>query len=222
MACLVRAKRFGKFRKFGQGLCLKMNLSALRNEIRIFVRGYDGEVGRWVSKDPLGFEGGDSNLYTYVGNDPINRIDPSGTDWIDAVDAANQFLAGAANSLSFGLSNALMEATGNSSAVNKCSNAYKAGELTALAVSLGRLAYAGTVKLAAVFAADAQAASAARNAIKAFFRGGNWGSFRTFEDVLASNGGDVNAIKQAAGRTNPGFNAWAGGTAATTSQCGCH
>jgi hypothetical protein len=28
--------------------------------------------------DPLGFAAGDANLYRYVGNDPINDVDPSG------------------------------------------------------------------------------------------------------------------------------------------------
>ncbi len=31
-----------------------------------------------MQKDPIGFGGGDSNLYRYVGNDPVNRIDPEG------------------------------------------------------------------------------------------------------------------------------------------------
>jgi uncharacterized protein RhaS with RHS repeats len=35
-------------------------------------------VGRWVSQDPLGFSGGDANLYRYVRNDSTNRTDPSG------------------------------------------------------------------------------------------------------------------------------------------------
>lgn len=46
--------------------------------VRFGARDYDPEVGRWVSKDPIGFNGGSSNLYNYVNGDPINFIDPSG------------------------------------------------------------------------------------------------------------------------------------------------
>ena len=41
-------------------------------------RWYDPKVGRWLSQDPIGFDGGDANLYRYVGNDPGNGVDPSG------------------------------------------------------------------------------------------------------------------------------------------------
>lgn len=40
-------------------------------------RYYDPKTGRFISKDPIGFAGG-INLYAYVGNNPINRIDPFG------------------------------------------------------------------------------------------------------------------------------------------------
>lgn len=39
---------------------------------------YDASIGRWLSKDPILFAGGDTNLYGYVLQDPINLIDPSG------------------------------------------------------------------------------------------------------------------------------------------------
>ncbi len=41
-------------------------------------RWYDPSTGRWQSQDPLGFDAGDSNLYTYVNNDPLAAVDPSG------------------------------------------------------------------------------------------------------------------------------------------------
>jgi RHS repeat-associated protein len=41
-------------------------------------RYYDPMVGRFISKDPIGFAGGDVNLYGYVQNNPVNWVDPSG------------------------------------------------------------------------------------------------------------------------------------------------
>ncbi len=41
-------------------------------------RHYDARTGRWTSKDPIRFDGGDTNLYGYVVSDPVNFIDPSG------------------------------------------------------------------------------------------------------------------------------------------------
>jgi hypothetical protein len=33
---------------------------------------------RFLSEDPIGFAGGDTNLFAYAGNDPVNSTDPSG------------------------------------------------------------------------------------------------------------------------------------------------
>jgi len=52
---------------------------------RFGVRDYDAETGRWTSKDPIGFNGGDPNLYGYVVNDPINFVDPEGKFYIRLV-----------------------------------------------------------------------------------------------------------------------------------------
>lgn len=41
-------------------------------------RDYEPATGRWTARDPLLFGGGDTNLYEYVGGDPINSIDPLG------------------------------------------------------------------------------------------------------------------------------------------------
>lgn len=46
--------------------------------MRFGARDYDAKTGRWTAKDPILFSGGDTNLFGYVVNDPINLIDPSG------------------------------------------------------------------------------------------------------------------------------------------------
>ena len=46
--------------------------------VRFGARDYDAETGRWTSKDPIGFDGGGTNLYAYSLNDPINYVDPNG------------------------------------------------------------------------------------------------------------------------------------------------
>src|SRR5438477_8463401 len=46
--------------------------------VRFGLRDYDPAAGRWAARDPILFAGGQTNLYAYVGNDPINFRDPSG------------------------------------------------------------------------------------------------------------------------------------------------
>ncbi len=46
--------------------------------LRFGVRDYDPTSGRWVSKDPVLWDGGQENLFVYVGNNPVNLIDPDG------------------------------------------------------------------------------------------------------------------------------------------------
>jgi RHS repeat-associated protein len=44
----------------------------LRNRV------YSPHLGRFHQPDPMQFDGGDANLYRYVGNNPVNRVDPLG------------------------------------------------------------------------------------------------------------------------------------------------
>jgi RHS repeat-associated protein len=41
-------------------------------------RYYNPGIGRFIGEDSVGFDAGDVNLYRYVGNRPVERIDPSG------------------------------------------------------------------------------------------------------------------------------------------------
>ncbi len=46
--------------------------------VRFGYRDYLAEIGKWTAKDPIDFAAGDSNLYGYVQNDPVNFVDPEG------------------------------------------------------------------------------------------------------------------------------------------------
>ena len=55
--------------------------------VRFGYRDYDPDIGRWTAKDPIVFAGGNTDLYGYVLNDPINLYDPMGYGPLgDAVD----------------------------------------------------------------------------------------------------------------------------------------
>jgi RHS repeat-associated protein len=47
---------------------------------RLFMRNrtYDPSLGRFVETDPIDLEGGETNLYLYASNNPVNYIDPLG------------------------------------------------------------------------------------------------------------------------------------------------
>jgi RHS repeat-associated protein len=60
---------------FGFAGGLKDNHTGL---IRFGYRDFDPETGRWTARDPIGFAGGDTNLYGYVGGNPVMFFDPSG------------------------------------------------------------------------------------------------------------------------------------------------
>lgn len=65
------------FQPFGFAGCLYDQDTKL---CRFGVRDYDASIGRWLSKDPILFNGEDANLYGYVLQDPVNLIDPKGTN----------------------------------------------------------------------------------------------------------------------------------------------
>ena len=46
-------------------------------------RYYDPDTGRYTRVDPIGFAGGDENLYAYVWSNPLFMIDPEGKTGIE-------------------------------------------------------------------------------------------------------------------------------------------
>ena len=46
--------------------------------VRFGYRDYEPLTGRWTTKDPIFFKGGQGNLFGYVSNNPLNYVDPLG------------------------------------------------------------------------------------------------------------------------------------------------
>jgi RHS repeat-associated protein len=70
---MVTAERFSSTPPFGEA-----GLARSRGQCHPGPRDYDVVQARFLSQDPLGFDGGDFNLFRYVGNNPVNVTDPSG------------------------------------------------------------------------------------------------------------------------------------------------
>lgn len=128
---------------------------------RFGARDYDAETGRWTAKDPIRFRGGDTNLYGYGYDDPINFIDPDGmfnvvtgaigagvgavvgggvaalTGQNIAAGAATGFAAGAVAGFTFGLGGTIVAggiAGGAADAVNQFANK---GSVDPIGVGIG-------------------------------------------------------------------------------------
>ncbi len=63
--------------------------------VRFGARDYDAEIGRWTSKDPIGFAGRDANLYGYVFGEPINLIDSKGLKYAEEYATVGAAMGGA-------------------------------------------------------------------------------------------------------------------------------
>jgi RHS repeat-associated protein len=197
--------------------------------VRFGARDYDPVIGRWTAKDPILWDGGDSNLYAYVGNDPVNFIDPTGLlegvpEWLENFDnsgglqALGDFFAGAASAASFGISDHIIDATGLGKYGSMCSTGRRIGEYSVYAIALGRLAYAGLAKAGATAlrgTGNLQQAVAWRNGLKLAFRFpaslSRFGQTRmyTASQMLAKYG-TAEAGIAAAGRTDLLSNVYAG------------
>ena len=172
------------------------------------------------------FTGGDSNLYRYVRNNPVNLIDPSGLFGIEDIyvpDWLSDGAAGFGSALSFGITDLINEELGAS--VDKCSMAYQSAYWGAMAMAMGRLTYAGIAKGGSLFAGGAREAVDFRNSLKVGFRLGlSKEGVHSYESMLAKYGGCLSDVIKAAGRTNGGINAYAAGilgASGSGEQCEC-
>jgi RHS repeat-associated protein len=162
-------------------------------------RWYDPDLGRFISRDPIGFAGGDLNLYAFVGNNPIGRVDPLGLTWVDAS-------AGFGDALLFGAGPYLRGLAGVQS-VNTNDSDYTSGELVGFAASFAagyaRIAYAGAAQGASALAATGARANVLRETFKAAFRGGyGWSRTEANAARFAAKYATDAELLAAAGRTN--------------------
>ena len=140
-------------------------------------RYYNPVFCRWINADNQLSAGGDilgTNLYVYCGNDPVNRIDPTGEAWYHWV-----------------LGAAVVAACAVATVVTAGGFAAAAGAVAAVGSGIAAATTASTVAAGAfigsatVYGIAAATAAATSSSVSEFNSKGNWGT------VAATTGGAV-------------------------------
>ncbi|HET6387009.1 MAG TPA: polymorphic toxin-type HINT domain-containing protein, partial [Armatimonadota bacterium] len=132
-------------------------------------RFYDVNLGRFISRDPVGYAAG-PNLYTYGGGNPLTNPDFSGLDWLNT--GAN-FFGGAGHILTCGLTDRIRGWLGFNGGVDKCSEAYRAGEVAGAVEGVALIAAA---PVAAAEIADVEGEEGAAEGIESLADGADEGA----------------------------------------------
>jgi RHS repeat-associated protein len=80
----------GRFQYTGQAWLPELKLYHYKARL------YAPQLGRFLQTDPVGYDDG-LNLYAYVGNDPVGRIDPNGTSDLNLFDSDDFLYSSAKN-----------------------------------------------------------------------------------------------------------------------------
>ena len=122
-------------------------------------RAYASATGDWTTTDPIGFSGGSSDLYSYVGNNATDTTDPSGQfalmdllghpngGWFNQL---SNFSAGFADTITGGGTQWVRIALDYNDAVDQTSWAYAGGGYAGQAVNIG-LMFANPLALSSGF-----------------------------------------------------------------------
>jgi len=113
---------------------------------RFVWRDYDADTGRFTALDPMGAKGGDSDLYGYCVDDPVNRLDAWGLadDWWDGARKIGAGLEQLWDKAPDGITQAVSKgAQGAQEAVRKAAEAYVTNDdlqkYTGMAIGAGAL-----------------------------------------------------------------------------------
>ncbi len=159
-------------------------------------RFYNVGSGRWLNRDPKREHGG-LNLYLYCRNNPINYGDEIGLDYeyLPALENLSDFVSGAADNLSFGLTRQAREGINwmiyndySDAGVDSNSNYYVAGEVTETTVEITVTLGGGALRYAA------------KNTVRSVVEGGARGQFRRAFNL---KGGVVHHLNQIKGGRYP-------------------
>ncbi|MBA5868325.1 MAG: hypothetical protein GDA67_16655 [Nitrospira sp. CR1.3] len=118
-------------------------------------RTYDSRLGRFISRDPAGFWGGDTNFYAYSYNEPMDWVDPYGLFSMEEFVADLPTLPQEFVDLAVGFGDAFLipelvrNYQGLDGVVNKCSTSYVIGKISGFVTGGAPFVLRGTAALGA-------------------------------------------------------------------------